>query len=260
MAPTTTPGSKPPVNNAAIDTPVTEPTVISTRLGGMVSVWAPVADSSATSSPGCEPRAFISGNSAGAIAAISAAFEPDNARHQVHRGNQHVGQAAAHMRQKAGQEIHHRPRHAGHLDQQAQEHEQRYRQQDQMRHAFLDPADHHDDRCRGRQRLVTEGRQPERESDGNAGEHQAGHEANKEDQQVQISEVFEGRLQQQQANHDQRARQHRAGDVTPAARFDQSQQSDCDHQGKPTGSAVARQALEISIAGVVTGISSMAKS
>ena len=77
MAPTTSPGSSPPVNNAAIETPVTEPTVISTRLGGMVSVWAPVAANNATSSPGSEPRAFISGNSAGAIAAMSAALEPE---------------------------------------------------------------------------------------------------------------------------------------------------------------------------------------
>ena len=43
----------------------------------MVSVWAPVADNSATSSPDFEPRALISGNSAGAIAAMSAALEPE---------------------------------------------------------------------------------------------------------------------------------------------------------------------------------------
>ena len=65
------------MNSAAIDTPVTEPMVISTRLGGMVSVCAPVADSSATRSPGLAPRFFISGNSTGATAAMSAAFEPE---------------------------------------------------------------------------------------------------------------------------------------------------------------------------------------
>ena len=75
--PSTTPGSRPPVNSAAIETPVTEPMVISTRLGGMVSVCAPVADSSATRSPGLAPRCFISGNSTGATAAMSAAFEPE---------------------------------------------------------------------------------------------------------------------------------------------------------------------------------------
>ena len=65
------------MNSAAIETPVTEPMVISTRLGGMVSVCAPVAESSATRSPGLAPRAFISGNSTGATAAMSAAFEPE---------------------------------------------------------------------------------------------------------------------------------------------------------------------------------------
>ena len=65
------------MNRAAIDTPVTEPMVISTRLGGIVSVCAPVAESSATSSPSLAPRFFISGKSAGATAAMSAALEPE---------------------------------------------------------------------------------------------------------------------------------------------------------------------------------------
>ena len=65
------------MNSAAIETPVTEPIVISTRLGGMVSVCAPVAASRATRSPGLAPRAFISGNSTGATAAMSAALEPE---------------------------------------------------------------------------------------------------------------------------------------------------------------------------------------
>ncbi len=77
MTASTRPGSRPPVNSAAIETPVTEPMVISTRLGGMVSVCAPVADSSATRSPGLAPRLIISGNSTGATAAMSAALEPE---------------------------------------------------------------------------------------------------------------------------------------------------------------------------------------
>ena len=71
------PGSMPPVNSAAMDTPVTEPMVMSTIEGGMVSVWAPVVASSATRSPGLAPRFFISGNSTGAMAAMSAALEPE---------------------------------------------------------------------------------------------------------------------------------------------------------------------------------------
>ncbi len=51
--------------------------MIRTRLGGIVSDIAPDADSSATSSPGFAPRAFISGNSTGATAAMSAAFAPE---------------------------------------------------------------------------------------------------------------------------------------------------------------------------------------
>ena len=70
-------GSKPPVNRPAIDTPVTEPMVIKTREGGMVSDMAPEAESKATRLPDFSPRFFISGNRTGAMAAISAAFEPD---------------------------------------------------------------------------------------------------------------------------------------------------------------------------------------
>ena len=67
----------PPVNRAAIETPVTEPMVISTIEGGIVSVWAPVVAKSATRSPSLAPRAFISGNSTGATAAMSAALDPE---------------------------------------------------------------------------------------------------------------------------------------------------------------------------------------
>ncbi len=70
-------GSSPPVNSAAIETLATEPITISTTLGGIVSAIAPEAASSETSSPGFIPRAFISGNSTGATAAMSAAFAPE---------------------------------------------------------------------------------------------------------------------------------------------------------------------------------------
>ena len=65
------------MKSAAIDTPVTEPMVMSTIDGGIVSVCAPVAESSATRSPGLAPRACISGKSTGATAAMSAAFDPE---------------------------------------------------------------------------------------------------------------------------------------------------------------------------------------
>ena len=70
-------GSRPPVNSAAIDTLVTEPMVISTRLGGIVSDIADDDASRQASSPGWMPRRRISGNSTGATAAMSAAFDPE---------------------------------------------------------------------------------------------------------------------------------------------------------------------------------------
>ena len=65
------------MNSAAIETLATEPMTISTTLGGIVSAIAPEDASSETSSPGFIPRAFISGKSTGATAAMSAAFAPE---------------------------------------------------------------------------------------------------------------------------------------------------------------------------------------
>ena len=76
-APATSAGIRPPVNNAAIVVPLTEPIVISTMLGGIVSDIAPDAASSAISSLGSLPRRFILGNRIGTTAAMSAAFEPE---------------------------------------------------------------------------------------------------------------------------------------------------------------------------------------
>ena len=72
----TRPGISPPVNRSAIETDVTVPIVISTRDGGMVSLMAPDAARIATNSPGRAPRSRISGNSTGATAAMSAAYDP----------------------------------------------------------------------------------------------------------------------------------------------------------------------------------------
>ena len=70
-------GSRPPVNSATIDILVTEPIVISTRLGGIVSDIALDVASSEASSPGWAPRRRISWNRIGATAAISAALDPE---------------------------------------------------------------------------------------------------------------------------------------------------------------------------------------
>ena len=65
------------MNNAAIEMPVTDAIAISTIEGGMVSLIAPDAASSDTSSPSFMPRLRISGNSTGATAAMSAVFDPE---------------------------------------------------------------------------------------------------------------------------------------------------------------------------------------
>jgi hypothetical protein len=77
MAPRNAAGRSPAVKSAAIDSPDTDPTVIRIRLGGTVSVCAPVAASSEVMALRSLPSFSISGNSAGAIAAISAAFDPE---------------------------------------------------------------------------------------------------------------------------------------------------------------------------------------
>src|SRR5215472_14076347 len=98
----TTAGKSPPVKSAAIETPVTEPMVMRTKLGGIVSVCAPVADNSATRSPGLAPRCLISGNSTGATAAISAAFRAGNSGHQIHAADENEMQPAADMTNQIG--------------------------------------------------------------------------------------------------------------------------------------------------------------
>ena len=153
----------------------------------MVSVCAPVAASSATRSPGFAPRAFISGNSTGATAAMSAAFEPEMPGNQIHRADQHVMQSAANMAQQASQKRHHGPGHAGHFDQKAEKHKQRHREQNEVAHALVHTADQHHQRCPRRQSEISENGQSETEGDRHAGEDtEAGH-ADKEDDQVEIA-------------------------------------------------------------------------
>ena len=65
------------MNRPAIDTPATEPSTISTMLGGTVSAIAAPVARSATISRGLWPRRFISGNSAGATVAMSETLEPE---------------------------------------------------------------------------------------------------------------------------------------------------------------------------------------
>jgi len=239
------------VNSAEIDTPVTDPMVISTRLGGIVSVCAPVAASSATRSPGLAPRAFISGNKTGATGRHVGGLGTRDARYQIHRAQEHVVQAAADMAEQAGEKSHHRPRHAGHLDQEPEKHEQRHRQQDEMAHALVHPADqHHQRRVRG-QRHIAEDRQSECEGDGNAGEDTSPDHTDEEDHQIEIAEGAQPRLRQPEhadhARHGGEREQYRAR----PADAQQAEQANTAMIAMPTGRAAARKLLAICSAGVV---------
>ena len=102
-------------------------------------------------------------------------------------------QTAADMAQQARQERDHGARHAGHLDEQAEKHEQRHRQQDEMAHAFIHAADQHHQRRMRRQSEIAEHRKAEGEGDRHAGEHRGRDNADKKDQKIEIAELAEQR-------------------------------------------------------------------
>ncbi len=97
------------------------------------------------------------------------------------------------MAEQARQELHHGARHAGHLDEQPEEDEQRHREQDQMRHALVEAADQHDHRRLRGQREEAEGGKREGKRDRNAGEHAGADNADKEDRQIELAERHEER-------------------------------------------------------------------
>ena len=75
------------------------------------------------------------------------------------------------MANQTGQKIDHRARHAGHLDQHAEEDEQRHREQDKVGHALVDAPDDGGHRNQRGDRQIAVGRQAEGEGDRHAGEH-----------------------------------------------------------------------------------------
>ncbi len=152
-------------------------------------------------------------------------------------------QAAADMSEQARQERHHRPRHAGHLDQKAQEHEQRHRQQDQMAHALVHAADqHHQGRAR-RQREIAENRQSKPESDRYPGEHAEPSHADKEDHQIDVAERTQPWLRQPENRHQQANRQRGAQHESEIA--DPRQPQQCKQRHKPGSGRQRRGAPDV---------------
>jgi len=155
---------------------------------------------------------------------------------RYNRADQHVVKTAAHMAEQAGQERHHRARHAGHLDQQSQEDEQRHGQQDQVAHALVHAADqHHQRRPRG-QRQISEDRKPERKGNRHAREYAKADHADEENDQVEVAERTQpGRCQPEQRNQQRdrkRGSQH-YGDIADAQQPQHGKdrhQADADRQ------------------------------
>lgn len=87
------------MNGAEIKPPVTDPMVISTRDGGIVSVCAPVMRVAQRDRRALLPRFFISGNRTGATAAMSAALDPSTGT--VHGSHRDVVETAADVPQEA---------------------------------------------------------------------------------------------------------------------------------------------------------------
>ncbi|MET4762455.1 hypothetical protein ABH975_005536 [Bradyrhizobium ottawaense] len=118
-------------------------------------------------------------------------------------------QAAAHVAEQAGEKADHGPRHAGHLDQQAEEHEERHGQQDQMAHAFVHATN--DDRIGRvrRQRQISDGGKTEGKGDRHRRQHHGADDDHEEDQQVEIAERFQYRRDEDERGDD-------AGDERPS--------------------------------------------
>ena len=153
-----------------------------------------------------------------------------DARHQIHRANQHVMQPAADMAQQACQKRHHGARHARHLDQQTEKYKQRHRQQDQVAHALVHAADqHHQRRARG-QRQIAIGRKPEPERNRNTGKDAEAGDADKEDDQIEITERLQRAPEQPEDCDDKCDREDRSQHGPEIARSGQPQEGKQRHQ------------------------------
>ena len=89
------------------------------------------------------------------------------------------------MPQEPGQEADQRSSHAGHLDQQPKEYEQRHGEQDEVGHSLVHPTDHHGQRRRGGEREIADGTEAKGHRDGNSGEHAARYDTDEEDQEIE---------------------------------------------------------------------------
>ena len=199
----------------------------------MVSVCAPVADSSATRSPGLAPRLTISGNSTGATAAMSAAFAPEMPE------TRYIAATSTYCRPPRTwpSRLARKPTIARAMPvisiKQTEEYEQRYRQQNEMAHALVHAANHDGRRRACRQRDVGKGRKPEGERDRDRRENHDRHEPDEEDQKVQIAERDQNWAQQIKRPGNDSDDATRSRPTSPVFERHQPQKGDQQHETEP---------------------------
>ena len=167
-----------------------------------------------------------------------------NARHQVHRRNQHVLQATAHVAEQAGEEADHGARHAGHLDQQAEEDEQRHRQQDEMAHAFIHAPNHDRRWCAGGQGDVGKGRKTEGECDRHGGKNHDRNQSDEEDQEIDIAERDQDRAQRIEHRADPNDERDALPESRQSPNDDRRRQRNQSIRPRPIGSAGPARGLK----------------
>ncbi len=90
------------------------------------------------------------------------------------------------MGQKTREEVHHRPGHTRHFDQQSEEDEEGHGERDE--NSLFDASHDHDDRRLGGEGLIAEGGKPEGERDRHANEDETSYDADEEDQNVEVAD------------------------------------------------------------------------
>ena len=117
------------------------------------------------------------------------------------------------MAEHVGEEGDHDLRHTGHLDQEAEEDEERNGEQDRVAHAGLHAGDKDGGRDVGREGEIAERGEAEREGDRNAGEHRRRGDSDEEDDEVPVAERAQNGRQQDQGDDEQ----HRRGEAEQVA-------------------------------------------
>ena len=135
------------------------------------------------------------------------------------------------MAEQACQKIDHGARHAGDLDEQAEKHEERHRQQDDVRHALVHARD--DDRPRHvrRQREIGESADAEGKRDRHRREHAGADKHDEEHDKLVIADGAEQRLRKDQRGGNRRNDDNCKREITPTMPAREPQRREDQHEG-----------------------------